>query len=392
MSATILIVDDEETARLVIQDYLRTKGYEVLGASTLAEAREIIYKSGADIIILDVRLPDGYGPNLLNETARLPFKPQVIIITAHGEIEMAVEAMKNGAQDFIQKPIDLLELEKSVRHADELVSMRRELNHLRTSQVNQEEFIIGDSPKMKSLINLAQRAAEASVSVLITGQTGTGKEVLASFIHKIGPRASKPFIDINCPAIQPTMFESELFGHEAGAFTGATHRKSGLMEIADGGILFLDEISSMPMDLQAKLLRAIEERSFRRVGGTSLIKVDVQIIAASNRDLSEMIKDHAFREDLYYRLKVVDLDLPSLTDRRDDIPDLVGHFLRKFNQNMGANIQGVTPQAMQALIKNNWPGNIRELSNVIERAVLFCDEDTIDIHHLPSDIVNKADN
>jgi len=267
-----------------------------------------------------------------------------------------------------------------------MVSMRRELNHLRASQANQNEFIIGETPRMKSLINLAQRAAEASVSVLITGKTGTGKEVLASFIHQVGPRAGKPFIDINCPAIQPTMFESELFGHESGAFTGATHRKNGLMEIADGGILFLDEISSMPMDLQAKLLRAIEERSFRRVGGTSLIKVDVQIIAASNRNLKEMIANHEFREDLYYRLKVVDLDLPSLSERKDDIPDLVGHFLRKFNRSMGANIEGVTPRAMQALKDFEWPGNIRELSNVIERAVLFCDDIAIDLHHLPADL------
>ena len=242
---------------------------------------------------------------------------------------------------------------------------------------------------MLNVINLAQRAADASVSVLITGRTGTGKEVLANFIHKTGARSSKPFIDINCPAIQPTMFESELFGHEAGSFTGAIHRKNGLMEIADGGILFLDEIASMPMDMQAKLLRAIEERSFRRVGGTALIKVDVQIIAASNRDIKDMISKSEFREDLFYRLKVVDLDLPSLSDRKEDIPDLVGHFLRKFNQSMGANITDVTPRAMQLLINYDWPGNIRELSNVMERAVLFCDDIAIDINHLPPELVSS---
>lgn len=386
MSATILVVDDEETARLVISDFLRTKGYEVIGVGTLAEARENLKKGTADIIILDVRLPDGYGPNLLNDAAKMPLRPQIILITAHGEIEMAVEAMKNGAQDFIQKPLDLLELEKSIRRAEEVVSMRRELNHLRTTQMAQDEFIIGETPRMLSLVGLAQRAADTSVSVLITGETGTGKEVLANFIHKTGSRANKPFIDINCPAIQQTMFESELFGHEAGSFTGATHRKNGLMEVADGGILFLDEIASMPVDMQAKLLRAIEERSFRRVGGTTLIKVDVQIIAASNRNLKELIKNHEFREDLYYRLKVVDLDLPTLKNRREDIPDLVGLFLRKYNRNLGANITDVTPKAMQAMLNYDWPGNIRELSNAIERAVLFCDDIAIDVHHLPAEL------
>jgi len=388
MAATVLVVDDEETARMVVSEFLRSKGYEVHEAGTMAEARAVIAKGVADIIILDVRLPDGYGPHLLTETSRLPLRPQVIIITAHGEVSMAVEAMKNGAQDFMEKPLDLLELEKSVNRAAEVVSMRRELAHLRSNQGTLDEFIVGDTPQMKHIVELAGRASESSVSVLITGPTGTGKEVLANFIHRNGPRSGKPFIDINCPAIQPTMFESELFGHEAGSFTGATNRRNGLMEIADGGILFLDEISSMPVDLQAKFLRALEERAFRRVGGSNLIKVDVQVIAASNRDLKEMIARHEFREDLYYRLKVVDLDLPSLSERRQDIPDLVGYMVRKFNKRLGSNILDVSPAAMQALINYNWPGNIRELSNAIERAVLFCDEPTIDLNHLPLDVTN----
>jgi len=390
MSATVMVVDDEETARLVISSFLQSKGYEVINVGTLTEARQHLQKGSSDIIILDVRLPDGYGPNLLIDAAKMAVKPQIILITAQGQIEEAVEAMKNGAQDFILKPLDLLVLEKSVRKAEEIVVMRRELNHLRENQTQSGEFIIGSSQKMQTVINLATRAAESSVSVLITGHTGTGKEVLANFIHKCGPRADKPFIDINCPAIQPTMFESELFGHEAGAFTGAIHRKNGLMEVADGGILFLDEISSMPVDMQAKVLRAIEERSFRRVGGTSLIRVDVQIIAASNRNLKEMMSDHEFREDLYYRLKVVDLDLPPLRERRDDIPELVGYFMKKFNRNMGANVQNITPNALTALIEYDWPGNIRELSNTIERAILFCDEEAIDIQHLPNDLIEKV--
>ncbi len=388
MAATVLVVDDEETARMVVSEFLRSKGYEVLEAGTLADARVVISKGVADIIILDVRLPDGYGPHLLTETSRLPMRPQVIIVTAHGEVSMAVEAMKNGAQDFMQKPLDLLELEKSVNRAAEVIYMRRELAHFRSNKGNLDEFIVGDTPEMKHILELAGRASESSVSVLITGPTGTGKEVLAQFIHRNGPRSGKPFIDINCPAIQPTMFESELFGHESGAFTGATSKRNGLMEIADGGILFLDEISSMPVDLQAKFLRALEERAFRRVGGTNLIRVDVQVIAASNRDLKEMIARHEFREDLYYRLKVVDLDLPSLAERRQDIPDLVGYMVRKFNKRLGFNVQDVSPAAMQALIDYDWPGNIRELSNVIERAVLFCDESTIDLNHLPKDITN----
>jgi len=258
---------------------------------------------------------------------------------------------------------------------------------LRDNQKRGASKIIGQSQTLQSVLSQAQRAAVASVSVLITGETGTGKEVLAKFIHQSGPRANKPFIAINCAAIQSTMLESELFGYEAGAFTGADRRKHGLMEVADGGILFLDEISSMPLDMQAKLLRALEERAFRRVGGTNLINVDVQILAASNRPLKAMISDGHFREDLYYRLKVVDLHLPPLRERRVDIPELVGHFLRMYNTRQGMNVTNVAPRAMEAMMAYSWAGNIRELSNAIERALLFCDGETIDLPDLPSDIV-----
>lgn len=390
MSATILIVDDEENARLNIGTFLSGHGYEISSAASLAEARECIRRENADIILLDVQLPDGYGPQLLDETAQMAIRPPIILITAYGDIEMAVDAMKSGAHDFLQKPIRLNQLEKSIQRAEEIVAMRRELNHLRQARQENFDFIIGSGTKMKTLMKHSQRAAEAAVSVLITGETGTGKEILANAIHKLGPRANKPFIAINCAAIQSTVLESELFGYEAGAFTGAEKRKHGLMEVADEGILFLDEISSMPVDMQAKLLRALEEHAFRRVGGTNLIHVDVQILAASNRNLPGLIEENRFREDLYYRLKVVDLHLPPLRDRRQDIPELVGLFIRKNNQRMGVNITDITPRAMQALMGHNWPGNIRELRNVIERAMLFCDEETIDLSHLPSEIISTT--
>jgi two-component system, NtrC family, response regulator AtoC len=386
MSATILIVDDEENARLNIGNFLTSRGFESIGVATLAEARESLRLGKADIILLDVQLPDGYGPSLLEETASMPLRPPIILITAYGDIDMAVGAMKSGAHDFLQKPISLAQLEKSILRAGEIVAMRRELAHMRQVQQDELEFIIGSTPTMQTLVDQARRAAEASVSVLITGETGTGKVVLAKAIHHMGSRGNKPFVAINCAAIQSTVLESELFGYEAGAFTGAEKRKPGLMEVADNGILFLDEISSMPLDMQAKLLRALEEHAFRRVGGTNLLRVDVQVLAASNRSLPKLMEQGNFREDLFYRLKVVDLHLPPLRERPQDIPELVGLFIRKNNQQMGVNITDVTPRALAVLLAHNWPGNIRELRNVIERATLFCDEACIDLPHLPAEL------
>jgi DNA-binding NtrC family response regulator len=387
MSATILVVDDEENARMIITQFLTPKGYEVIGAASLAEAREHIQRSVADIILLDVQLPDGYGPSLLEETARMAVRPPILLITAYGDIDMAVDAMRNGAHDFLQKPIQLARLEESLKRAMEVVAMRRELVHLRNAQRQGQNFVVGSSPEMQSLLAQARRAAGAAVSVLITGETGSGKEVLAHFIHDNGPRANKPFIAINCAAIQPTMLEAELFGYEAGAFTGAEKRKPGLLEVADSGILFLDEIASMPLDIQAKLLRVLEERAFRRVGGTNLIKIDVQVLAASNRPLARMISEGLFREDLYYRLKVVDLHIPPLRERQGDILELAGLFVRQNNSRMGLNISDITPRAVEALRAYRWPGNARELRNAIERAMLFCDDPAIDLMHLPSDVV-----
>jgi DNA-binding NtrC family response regulator len=381
MSATVLVVDDEQTARSFVSGALGDAGYEAIEAGDLAQARQAIETGAADIVLLDVVLPDGSGLSLLQQIARENPSPPVILITAFGEVQLAVQAMKEGALDFLQKPLDLDQLISAVQRANEVVSLRRELALLRRSGQDQFEWIVGETPTMARIADEAQRAATASASVLITGETGTGKEVLAQVIRYGGPRADKPFVPINCAALPDTMIESELFGHEAGAFTGATKRKPGLMEVADAGILFLDEISSTKPDMQAKLLRVLDEQRFRRIGGVNEIKVDVQILAASNRDLPSMMSQGTFREDLYYRLKVVDLHLPPLRERIGDIPALVGSFIRQLNLRTGNSVSGITPRAIEALKAHPWPGNIRELRHAVERALLFCDDPTLDLGH-----------
>jgi DNA-binding NtrC family response regulator len=391
MSATVLVVDDEELARNNVRETLSDAGYEAIEAGDLDQAHKVIDEGAADIVLLDVMLPDGSGITLLDRIALENPSPPVILITAFGEVDTAVDAMKKGAQDFLQKPLDLELLLQAVEKASEVVALRRELDMLRRSTSGQVEMVVGENPEIQRIIHEAERAASAQVSVLITGETGTGKNVLAQEIRNMGPRAAKPFIPINCPALPDTMIESELFGHEAGAFTGAQKKKPGLIEIADGGVLFLDEISSTKPEMQAKLLRVLEERSFRRVGGVKEISVDIQILAASNRDLKAMMKEGSFREDLYYRLKVLDLHLPPLRERKDEIPALVGAFIRQNNLQMGNSVSGVTPRAMKALKSHDWPGNIRELNHTIQRAMLFCDDEEIDIGHLPSEFQNSPE-
>ncbi len=386
MSATVLIVDDEDTARNFISEALRDAGHEPIEAGNLAEANKAVDTGSADIVLLDVVLPDGSGLTLLDRLTLENPSPPVILITAFAEVDSAVEAMKKGAQDYLQKPLDLDRLIQAVERAQEVVHLRRELTLLRQSPYDQIEMVVGETAAMKRIMGEAQRAAAASVSVLITGETGTGKEVLAQAIRNMSPRADQPFIPVNCAALPETMIESELFGHEAGAFTGAQKRKPGLIEIADGGILFLDEIASTKTDMQAKLLRILDEHRFRRVGGVKEIDVDIQILAASNRNLPAMMEEGTFREDLFYRLKVVDLHLPPLRERLVDIPALVGTFIRQINMRTGNTISGITPRAIEALKASEWPGNIRELRHVIERAMLFCDDEEIDLAHLPPDI------
>jgi two-component system response regulator AtoC len=381
MSVTILIVDDEDPFRENMLTAMTSRGFETAGAANLEEARQCIQQGKADVIVLDVMLPDGYGPHLLEEAENMPIRPPIILITGKGDIDMAVKAMKDGAMDFIQKPVNIDQLEETVAHAVEIVEMRRQLDQLRQSHRAKFDFIV----------ERAQRIADASATALITGETGTGKDVLAEAIHMMGPRANKPFIPINSGAIVRDLMESELFGHEVGAYTDATKRKHGQMEIADNGILFLDEISTLPIDMQPKLLRALEERAFYRVGGVNLIHVDVQILAATNRNLEAMVKDGSFRSDLYYRLKGAELKLPPLRDRKQDIPQLVALFITKNNQHQGKNILDVTPRAMEALMNYSWPGNIRELRQAIDAAFLYCDDASIDLRHLPTDVVKPKD-
>lgn len=391
MSATILIVDDEQKFRENIQTFLSSIGYEAIGAATLADARRNLQQGNADVVLLDVLLPDGFGPDLLEETMKFEMRPPVIVITGNGDIDMAVKAMRDGATDFIQKPVDLDRLEEAVNRAVEIFTMRRELTLLRQANWEGKNFVVGSHPEMKRNVEIAKRAADADATILITGESGTGKEVLVDAIRHHGPRTGKPYIPINCGAIQTTLLESELFGHEAGAFTTAEKRKYGLMEVADGGILFLDEISTMPLDMQPKLLRALEERAFRRLGGTTMIHVDVQLIAASNRDLEKMVEDNTFREDLYYRLKVVHIHIPPLRERKQDIPQLVALFINQIAPRIGRNIVDITPQALEALKSYHWKGNIRELRNAIEHACLFCDDASIDLPHLPTDVLYPKD-
>jgi len=386
MTAAILLVDDEEPALSFMAAMLRDAGYEVREAQKLQAAHAIIDRGEADIVVLDVQLPDGYGPDLLERLHREQPSMPVIMVTGYGDIEMAVEAMKLGAQDFIQKPIDFNRLRGAVEKAAEAVALHRELTHLRNSRMPFDAWVVGETPLMKRLSSDLARVAPSQATLLITGESGTGKDMLAATIHKMSPRANRPYIPVNCANFTDTLLESELFGHEQGAFTGAIKRKDGLFVTADGGTLFLDEISTMKTELQAHILRALEDRSIRRLGGNSETKVDVRILTATNRNLPEMVKAGTFREDLYHRLNVVELRLPPLRERLEDIPALVGYLIQKYNREMGRSVQGVGPYVLDALKAHDWPGNIRQLRNAIERAMLFADGDTLEIGCFAPDI------
>jgi two-component system response regulator AtoC len=386
MPFTILIVDDEAKARGSMGRLLSAEGYEILEAESLAKAVSTLQDHLPDILLLDFNLPDGHGLDLLRKLSATKPRPQVVVVTGTASIPTAVEALQLGAVDLLEKPVEMARLKGVVQRATEVVRLQRELDYYQQSaRAEAMDWVMGETPAMQAVLREARRAAATSTPVLITGQTGTGKDVLARAIHMMGPRAAKPFIPVNCAALPADVIESELFGHEAGAFTDAAKRKPGVVEAADGGVLFLDEIGTLRQDLQAKLLRFLDDHTFRRVGGLGELTTDVQVVAATNRDLPALVEAGQFREDLYYRLKVADLRMPTLAERKEDIPALVGLFVRKYNQRTGTSLSGVTPRALQALVDHPWPGNIRELRYVVERAAMMCEGEEIDLADLPAE-------
>lgn len=394
MSARVLIADDELNLRRVLSASLRREGYDVVTAATGAEAWRMLEGTDTpegerfDLLITDVRMPELDGLALLERVhKRFPDLP-VVLLTAHGTVDMAVQALKQGAFDFISKPYERDELFVVVQKALAQHEAAQEESH--PDEDAPRNDLVGSSERMKSVLSIIDRVADSPSTVLITGESGTGKELVAMALHKGSPRADKPFIRINVAAIPQTLIEAELFGHEKGAFTGAVTQKPGRFELADGGTLFLDEIGDLPIEMQVKLLRALQESQFERVGGIKTLNVDVRLIAATNRDLLKAIDEGRFREDLYYRLNVVPISLPPLRERVEDIPLLVTHFVEKLSARLNRDVREVNPDAMALLQSYPWPGNIRELENIIERTLLFADGPVIDVSALPPDIVAKV--
>lgn len=366
--SSLLLIDDEEGIGLVLREFFERKGYDFLYAEAGEEGLKKAFKELPDVILLDLNLPDMKGMSILKEIKSLHHDIAVIVLTGFGGLEEAIEAIKLGAEHYFQKPVDLEELSIIV---DRCINNKR----LRQEVLSNKSPLplIGRSRHIHSLFHLINLMAEnPSTTVLISGETGTGKEVVARNIHLLSKRSDKPFIDINCASIPENIFESELFGHEAGAFTDAKTSRKGLLEIADGGTVFFDEVSEMPLTLQTKLLRFLETKTFRRVGGTRDIKVDVRIIAATNRDLDRNVREGLFREDLYYRLNVMPVKIPPLRERPEDIPLLSEFFLNEAVRSLNKRPLSFEKEAIDALIAYSWPGNIRELKNVIERAVILC--------------------
>jgi DNA-binding NtrC family response regulator len=384
MGERILILDDDPLIRAVVTERLERRGFEPVAASTLAEARRVIAQASPDAALLDVKLPDGEGTEILRELVTGEDVP-CVMMTAHGTIEAAVAALRLGALDYLEKPFSIDRVEATLRAALERTRLRRELRALRGPGARGR--MIGTSPAMREVLDLVGKVAPADAStVLILGETGTGKGLLARTIHDVSPRADGPFVNVTCSALTESLMESELFGHEKGAFTDARTLKRGLVEVADRGTLFLDEIAELSPGVQGKLLRFIEEKTFRRVGGTRDLVVDARVVAATNRDLEEDVRAGRFRQDLFYRLSVLPIELPPLRHRASDVPLLVATFMDSYSRELGRRVRHVEPEAMERLREHAWPGNIRELRNVIERAVLLADGDAIRASNLPREL------
>jgi DNA-binding NtrC family response regulator len=388
----VLVVDDEKSQRDIMTVILEGEGYTVETASNASQALAFYRSHPADVVLTDLSMPERDGLSLLEELLKLDPEALVILITAYGTIGSAVQAMKKGAADFLTKPVDREELLITIAKAFEKIRLIRENRQLRQQLFDKfkVENILGHHPLMEEVFHMIKKVAPSQATVLIMGESGTGKELVARALHAHSQRAERPFQALNCAAVPETLIESELFGHEKGAFTGAQAKQIGLFEAADGGTLFLDEIGDLSLPLQAKLLRVLQEKEIRRIGGREDIKVDVRVVAATNRKLAAAIKHGAFREDLFYRLNVVSIHLPALRDRMTDVPELVEHFLNKYAASSGKATKGVTNGAVRLLMEYPWPGNVRELESVIERAVLLCDSDLLDVDDLPAEVRSRT--
>ena len=384
---TILVVDDEPNYQIVLAELLKDEGYEVFTADSGTAGLPIVRETDLDLVLTDMKMPGMDGIEFLRKIKGFNKELPVILITAYAEVEKAVEAMRLGAFTYLAKPFSNEELLANVGKAVEHYGLIREIRRLRDEATPRSGFggMIGKNPSMLAVYQLIEKVAPTPTSVLITGESGTGKELVARAIHNLSPRRDAPFISVNCAALSEHLLESELFGHEKGAFTDAVAMRKGRFELADTGTLFLDEIGEMPQSLQAKLLRVLQERSFERVGGTTTLEVDVRILAATNKDLKDEVDKGKFREDLYYRLNVIHIHLPPLWERVDDIPELVSHFLRKNAARLGKKRLDISPEALRLLVSLPWEGNVRELENTIERAAILCSGDRIEAEDVQPD-------
>jgi DNA-binding NtrC family response regulator len=383
---TILVADDDPYIQEALQDRLETLGYRVSLAGDGQQALEILEHKDPQLILLDIEMPGMKGLDVLKEIRRRQNDIPVIMITAYGSIDLAVQAMKEGAYDFIPKPFDPGHVALVVQKATERQRLKGKVEVLSEEIDKRYRLVAGVSAKMKEAVDAAKKAAASHSTVLLLGESGTGKELFARAIHNWSERKDRSFVAINCVGLSTTLLESELFGYERGAFTGAEQRKKGKMELAHGGTVFLDEIGDVSEELQMKLLRFLQEREFERVGGTELIRVDVRIIAATNRELAAAVKEKHFREDLYYRINVLPIPLPPLRERKDDLAALIQHFIRRFSKESKKNFSGISGEALDRLVAYDWPGNVRELGNIIERAVVLGRPPTIQVEDLPAQV------